>query len=92
MINTYITKYMLGYDGLLLRHSSNEIKNNIDLVTIAINNNPYAFKFASDEIKNNYSIALSVIMNSCNHNLMRYVSDKLKDDFTFIINVIKIVS
>ena len=42
--------------GYALQYASDKLKNNFDIVKIAVSNKGSALQFASDEIKNNYNI------------------------------------
>jgi hypothetical protein len=89
MIQDVVIPYAVKYNGLMLEYASPELKDDVEIVSVAMGNNPYAFKFASPRLREDYSVAMSAVMNTCDHKIMIYVGSKLCDNFTFMSNAIK---
>ena len=83
-----ITKEDIRIDGLLLEFCNEDVRDNDEIVEIALNNNYLAIKYVSERIKNDYTICLNLIMNTYNHKIMKYVSSNLCDNFNFVYNSI----
>ncbi|KAG2375066.1 hypothetical protein C9374_010070 [Naegleria lovaniensis] len=82
-----IMKQVVSEWGYALKHASNELKNNYDLVLTAINCSACSLKYASDHLKNDKTLVLQAVKN--NHNAMQFASQNLKNSKTFAMQVLK---
>jgi hypothetical protein len=56
-----IYKKIVSIDGILIGYCPLSIKNNVEIVKIAVNQYPYSIKFCTAVIQNNLEIALAVV-------------------------------
>lgn len=83
-------KYVLEvmeYRGLQLQHVSKELKDDIDVVSIAVENEPSAFRYASPRIRSIKKLAYSAVREDPDN--FQFVSRNLRADldlFRIIIN------
>ena len=92
ILNNNLTIIFLNYDKDIinklnnnpyyLQYTSDELKNNFDIVKIAVSNNGYALQYSSDEIKNNFYIVKIAVSNK--GSALQYASNELKNNFDII--------
>jgi len=69
-------------DSLALQYASDELKNNFDIVKLAVGDNGLALQYAGDELKNNFDIVKAAIEN--NPSALQYASNELKNNFDIV--------
>jgi hypothetical protein len=89
-LNRYVKlpqKYLMDYNfiieilnlnGMYLESLSEELKNNKEIVMVAINNNADALLYASCDLRNNKEVVLSAV--SISGHVLEYASKKMQDD------------
>ena len=76
-------------NGLNLKYASEELKNNKQVVLAAINQSPWAFKYASEALQQDYNIAfLTVSLDSV---LLKDMSKELKNNRDIVLAAINSV-
>jgi hypothetical protein len=84
--DVYIIQKAIERSPFVLRKMSNEIRNNIYMVTIAVSDifgrGGSAFKYASENIKNDKQLLLRLIR--VNGNVFKYIKPEFKNDKAFI--------
>lgn len=75
---------------LPLQSASEEIKNNKEIVKLAIESSNYSFKFASEELRNDKEIALLAMGKGHNAIVLEYIGEILKKDKEFFNEISKI--
>lgn len=93
-INKKFFSYVCNLEGTNIRYASNELKNDMELVNIALNDNIYSFQFISQELKNNEKIiekCINIIDIKKKHvPILEYVtSDNIKDNKDIILKLMK---
>eukprot|EP01080_Neovahlkampfia_damariscottae_P002578 gene2578-3540_t len=83
--NREIAKKVLAKNGELLEHF--EMKNDKEIVTIAVSNKSEAILFASEELKNDKELVMIAL--SRNPNTIRHLSKKFKEDKEIFSNLIE---
>lgn len=77
-----ILKYAYMFNSLKIYNLlPNNYKDNTVFMLKIIKNVPYAFKYASDNIKNNYNIVITLLNSTSNFVPFDYISDNLKDNY-----------
>lgn len=77
---------ILKKDGLQLEYANNQIQDNKEIALIAINSNPYAFKFVSKRLKNDKDFVLQVLQKD--GELYCYVGEECAKDLEVIKSAI----
>ncbi len=75
------------YDGLILEHASDELRDNYNIVLNAVQENGNALKFASDRLKNNFNIVNEAIKQK--GIAIVYASNELKNNKDLVLNAFK---
>ena len=93
--NKEFFKYFINIEGTVIYYSSQSLKNDIELAELAIINNPDAFQFISEELRNTKYIIIKCIniisIQNKNNKLLPFIScDKIKNDKDIILSLIKI--
>ena len=93
-INKNFFLYVCNLEGTNIRYASNELKNDIELVNIALNNNIHSFQFISQELKNNQKIIENCInildIKEKQVPILEYItSDNIKDNKDIILKLMK---
>lgn len=89
--NYEFAEFIVRVDGKYLRYLSGELRNNKDIVKLAVCNGywyytPTSFEFASDELKNNKEFVLELL--DVSPSIYEYVSIELKNDHDVTIAAI----
>jgi len=85
--NLLISKVAISYNGLALKYTNNEIKNNKKIVLTAVKQNGLALEFASKRLQKDKAIVMAALKN--NGNAYQFVDDSLKQDKTVILQAVK---
>ncbi len=81
LITEGLLTVVLNLDGLALKYAYG-FKNNFEIVLQAVLHNPYAFEFASDDLKDNLFIVKTASMK--NTYVLRFASEELRSDKDFM--------
>jgi len=69
-------------DGAILEHVSEELRNDLDIVNLAIKDNIRYFEFAGDKLKNDKNLVLRLLDDS--DEVFRYLSDSSRGDVDIV--------
>ena len=73
----------------MLEYTSDELKNDREVVITAISNsNGQALKYASEQLKNDREVVITAISNS-NGQALKYASEQLKNDRKIVMTALK---
>ena len=75
-------------DPYILEGLNDELKDDYDLVSLAVSLKPYTLGSASESLRNNPNIAIEAIRQ--NPNAARYIGDQLKSNYAFMSDACKI--
>lgn len=76
----------VSHNGLALKHVSEELRNNYDVVLAAVKQNGNAIQYASNELKSNYDIALIAVTQK--GMAIEYLKDDLKDNDKIVLSAL----
>lgn len=85
IIKEIIEESRIGYEALF--YTSENLKNDKDLILLAVNKEGQALQYASEELKNDKEVISTALFN--NKNAFKYVSDELKDNKNFVSEMMK---
>jgi len=93
-INKNFFLYICNLEGTNIKYASDELKDDIELVNIALNNNINTFQYISQNLKNNNKIIEKCIkileFKNKNTFILRYItSTEIKDNKDIIIKLMK---
>jgi hypothetical protein len=74
-------------DGLVLKHASEELRNNKTIVLTAIEQNGLALEFASEELRKDKEVVLKAIEN--NGLALEFASKELRKDYDIVLKAVK---
>ncbi|WP_272522883.1 DUF4116 domain-containing protein, partial [Providencia sp. PROV202] len=75
------------YDSTALIHASARLKNDMEVVRSAIQNDPYSFAYASDKIKDDELVVSKLMLKY--PKIFKYVSKRLKDNEDIVTLAVK---
>ncbi|EFC39937.1 predicted protein [Naegleria gruberi] len=81
-----IVKECVGYSPLSLKNTSEEFKDDEEIVRIAVEKNGLALQFASDRLKNKKEIAKIAVR--WNGDALKFVPKELQDDFDIVLDAV----
>jgi hypothetical protein len=87
MMSIEYYKDMMRINGELLQHVSDELKDDYEIVNIAVGNNANALRFASNELRDNREIVMKAVKN--NPKALKFASIKLRSDREVVMEAIK---
>lgn len=85
-----IAKIAILADPINLLFSPSEISENKNFIFEMAKIDIDVFNFASEEIKSNKEFILRFIKETQNHEIVKYISSKLKNDGNFLLDLVKI--
>lgn len=74
--------FLIQFDGLLLQYGSPELKQNYEVVLMAVTQNGWALEYADATLQNNYDIVLTAVQH--NSEILQHVSDDLRNNRNII--------
>lgn len=75
------TKF-LSINGILLKYVSEELRNNIEIVKLAISQNVFALEFASEELRNNIEVIKFAVSQTCF--ALQFASEELRNNIEVV--------
>lgn len=96
----YFTEYLMSLDSFFnnegaknLKFASDRLKNDKQMVLLAVNRNGFALEFASTELKNDKEVVLAAIKSFDNRipnpDALQYASDEIKNNKEIVLEAMK---